>query len=544
MGEFDFRAKWKALFQSGAVCTALLLLFSVAGGMSGALVEEPNHLFKFLLALTVCLCGMFAMYWKSTGTLTEERLVFLLFLLAATARLCYILSNPITTNQHDTSWFGNPKLNNGHTGYIQYLMDEKHLPDFDVRTRFQFYHPPLHHIVCALWLKFQLAVGLPFDMAAENLQVLTLFYSLIALYASYRVLRQIGLHGIALIAPFCLIAFHPTFFLLSGSINNDCMSVMFCLLAVWAMLGWMQKPTFPRIVALALCIGCAMFAKLGAGVIAPAVAVLFLCKFFKTKGWSWKKRGKSRLLVQFCLFGAICIPLGIGWEVRNLLLFDVPLTYVPRLSKTIDQYLGDYPVWTRFFDFKSLSDFGVYPMRTGVQDAEYFEHCIPLALQKMALFGEYSTWKNNGLYDAFGRTLFWANAAVILTTLIGMLLCVISVCHVPRGSVWEAEAHPRRAAFYARNGFGRMPLLFLLLYWFSMLFSYVQFCFSYPHFCSMDFRYIVPTILIGAVFFGVVLRRLDGRSGKVALFLRTALLCCTIVFSVCSTLIYPFVFGV
>lgn len=525
MGEMRLRARAKALMQCGAVCTALLLMLSVAGGMMGALAEEPGHLFPLLLACTVFLCGVFAVYWKLTGTLTEGKLVALLFLLALAARLCYILLITIRTNQHDTSWFGNPGFNNGHTGYILYLLENGKLPGEEVWS-WQFYHPPLHHIVCALWLKLQTAIGISFETAAENLQVLTLFYSMVSLYASYRVLKLIGLRNTALLAPLCLLAFHPTFFLLSGSINNDCMSIMFCLLAVWAALAWHQKPTFPRILALALCIGCAMFAKLATGLIAPAVAMLFLIRFFQAKGWGWQ--GKSRLLLQFALFGVICIPLGIGWQVRNALLYDMPLAYVPRLSENADQYLGNYPIWTRFFDFGSLSEFGVFPMRTGVNGAEAFDHCIPLAIQKMSLFGEYSYWMQTRAYDAIGTLLFYVNAVLISGSLAGGVSCIVSMVRTKFGRHSDPDA--------------LVPLLFFLLYWVCLLVSYVQFCFSYPHFCSMDFRYIVPTLLIGAVFLGVALRRLGEHRGRFATALRAVLLCSTAAFCVCSLLLYPFYF--
>lgn len=539
MGEMDLRARGKALIQCGAVCIALLFIFSVAGGMMGSSMEEPGNLFPFLLACTVFLCGVFAVYWKLSGSLSEEKLVALLFLLALAARLCYILLITIRTNQHDVSRFDNLG-NNGHTGYILYLLENGKLPDEKVWD-WQFYHPPLHHIVCALWLKLQTAFGVSFDVAAENLQVLTLFYSMVSLYASYRVLKLMGLRGIALLAPFSLLAFHPTFFLLSGSINNDCMSIMFCLLAVWAVLAWWKKPTFPRILALALCIGCSMLAKLAAGLIAPAVAILFLIRLMKAQGWGWQ--GKGRLILQFALFGAVCIPLGIGWQVRNYLLYDMPLAYVPRLSDTADQYLGNYPTWTRFFDFGSLSEFGVFPMRNGVNGAESFEHCIPLAAQKMALFGEYSPWINTPFYDAVGTLLFYVNTLLIVGSLAGTAACVVALFRPQaKRSAEETSAEDPSAedAFAAKYGFGRVPLLFFLLYGACLLGSYVQFCFAYPHFCSMDFRYIVPTLLIGAVFLGVSLRRLERCRDRVSTILRAALLCGCVAFCVCSVLLYPF----
>ena len=505
--------------------------------MTGALVKEPGHLFPFLFACTIFLCGVFAVYWKLSGSLTEGKLVAMLFLLALAARLCYILLITIRTNQHDTYWFNDPEAYYGHAGYILYLLKNGKLPGEEVWHN-QFYHPPLHHIVCALWLKLQTAFKISFEIAVENLQVLTLFYSMVSLYASYRVLKLMGLRGISLLAPLSLLAFHPTFFLLSGSINNDCMSVMFCLLAVWATLAWWQKSTFPRILALALCIGCGMAAKLAVGVIAPAVAVLFLFRFFQTKGWDWQ--GKGRLLLQFALFGVMCIPLGIGWQVRNLLLYGMPPVYVPRLSNDIAQYLGDYPTWTRFFDFGSLWEFGVFPMCTGEYGAEAFEHCLPLAIQKMALFGEYGYWTQTAAYDAIGTLLFYVNAALIAGSLAGAVTCIVSFFRTKFGR--SAEETAPGDAFLARNGFGRLPLLFFLLYAICLLGSYVRFCFAYPHFCSMDFRYIVPTLLIGAVFLGVALRRLGEHHGRFAILLQAILLCGSAAFCVCSLLLYPFYF--
>lgn len=530
-------ANGKSLLQCGVFCIALLFAASVACGMLGTNLNVANanaiaaeaepvweNAFKFLLLGTVFVCCGLAVYWKYGNALNEKKLIALLFLLVFAARLCYILEIGITTNQHDTSWFGKEENNYGHTGYMLYLLEEGHLPDFNVIGKSQFYHPPLHHILSAVWLKIQTAVNIPFDTAAENLQILTLFYSMVTLYASYRILKLLGMKDTPLLASLCLLGFHPTFFLFSGSINNDCLSVMFAFLAVWAALEWWKKPGFLKIALLALCIGCAMFAKLATGIIAPAVAFLFLHRLCTTRGG----RNKGMLVLQFCLFGVICIPLGIGWQVRNYLLFDVPLTYVPKLSVRADQYLGEYSVFERFFDWKSLSDFGVYPMRTGTQGAEYFEHCIPLASLKMSLFGEYSIWKDNTFYDALSRMLFWTNFLIVLATLAGMVYGAVKLFRCKDGGTFREEF-----------GFSRTVMAFFGLYWVSMMVSYVPFCFEYPHFCSMDFRYIVPTLLTGAVFFGVLLKKLQEKQGKAFVAIRSVLVTAVCIFAVCSVCIYP-----
>lgn len=527
----------RSLLQCGVFCIVLLLAASVACGMLGTNLNVANaeaaandaepvweNAFKFLLLCTVFVCCGLTVYWKYGDMLTEGRLVTLLFLLVFAARLCYILEIGITNNQHDTSWFGKEENNYGHTGYMLYLLEEGHLPDFNVVGKSQFYHPPLHHILSAVWLKVQMALKIPFDTAAENLQILTLFYSMVTLYASYRILKLLGMKKTPLLASLCLLGFHPTFFLFSGSINNDCMSVMFAFLAVWAALEWWKEPGFFKIALLALCIGCAMFAKLATGIIAPAVAFLFLHRLLTVKGG----KNKGMLMLQFCLFGLICIPLGIGWQVRNYLLYETPLTYVPKLSVKADQYLGGFTVAERFFDWKSLSDFGVYPMRTGTQGAEYFEHCIPLASLKMSLFGEYSVWKDHTFFDAVSRVLFWTNFLIVLATLAGMVCGAVKLFRTKSGNEFKEEF-----------GFSGIVMAFFGLYWVSMMVSYVPFCFEYPHFCSMDFRYIVPTLLTGAVFFGVLLQKLETKKGRVFIALRSILVTAVAIFSLCSVCIYP-----
>ena len=38
--------------------------------------------------------------------------------------------------------------------------------------------------------------------------------------------------------------------------------------------------------------------------------------------------------------------------------------------------------------------------------------------------------------------------------------------------------------------------------------NFISFCFKFPHNCSMDFRYIVPTMIIGAMFIGMFVNKL------------------------------------
>ena len=510
-----------------------LFLLSIVFGMLLQKLMQPKETYRYILIVLFLVFFIVVLIWKYRENITDRKVILILFLLAFAARLVYVLDISILVNQHDTRSFSVLENNYGHTGYIRYLLEEMHLPDFDVRGKSQFYHPPLHHLLCAVWIKIQTAIGLSFEDATENLQLLTLFYSMVSLFAVKKILDLFQVKGMAYYAAFSLVAFHPTFFLLAGSINNDGLSVMFVFLAVYAALAWYRNPTWYRIIGLALCIGLSMCAKLATGVIAPAVAFLFLLRFVRDRGL----RAKGKRIGQFALFGVVCIPLGIGWQVRNYLRFGVPLTYVPRLSDQADQYLGNYSVTERFLDFRSLLDFGVFPARTGQQGATYFEHNIPLAAVKSSLFGEYSVWKSKDALNIFSAVLFWI--AVVLT----VVACICAVCMIVRMIRHKSVRFTSEYRMTPAEG------LFFLLYTLTILGSYVVFCFSYPHFCSMDFRYIVPLLLIGAALLGVSFNRLsekyrDGEEirSRAARFAVGALLGSTVLFSVLSVILYPLYF--
>lgn len=62
------------------------------------------------------------------------------------------------------------------------------------------------------------------------------------------------------------------------------------------------------------------------------------------------------MLGQFAIFGVVCVPLGLWWQVYNFILYQMPLSYVPMLSLKDAQYIGDYSIWERLFD-PSLEQF-------------------------------------------------------------------------------------------------------------------------------------------------------------------------------------------
>lgn len=407
--------------------------------------------------------------------LTVNRLIVLLALAGFLLRLVYILYTPVYERQHDVWYFGGER---GHAAYIEYFYNELKIPDFDPRTRWQFYHPPLHHMLSALWMRLNTALGMDYERVKEGVQVLTLFYSSACMILFYKLLRAFSLKGAALVIPFALICFHPSLIIMAGSINNDILSITLALAAILATVRWYQKPTAKRIVPVALAVGGSMMAKLSGGLVAPAIAFVFLIKLIQEKGQF------KRYVGQFCLFAVICVPLGLWWSVSNLIRFGMPLNYVPMLSLRDEQYIGGYTVMQRLFDWdpgqlaSPFTAWGKYSL------SNYYEHNVFLNLIKTSTFGEFTLSLTAEGITPVAWVLLAANAVMIALSLAAMVLVLCRRKSIP----WQMKT-------------------FLGLVYAVVLGSYLKFCFDFPHTCTMNFRYAVPTLFMGALFLGIWLQK-------------------------------------
>lgn len=174
-------------------------------------------------------CAILAgILWLTRKQAQNQRRRISLFLIGSSffLRLFYVCYTPITRRQHDVGRFGDE---NNHAGYITYLLEHHRLPDFDPRDHWQFYHPPLHHAISAVWLWLSENVfGIGNEVAQESLQTLTLFYATAVIITAYRILRHFRLEGSALYFPLAVIAFHPSFILFPAASTTMCCPWRFC----------------------------------------------------------------------------------------------------------------------------------------------------------------------------------------------------------------------------------------------------------------------------------------------------------------------------
>ena len=428
------------------------------------LMSTSATLGLFVLFLATLILPLFLLKNK----LKTETIIAILFALGLILRLAYVLYTGVDERQHDVEVFGNGI---GHSGYIEYFYNNFiTLPQFDVREVWQFYHPPLHHIIAAVFMRILTTFGMDYAVAIESLQMLSLLYSALTMLVSHKLLKYLKLNGTALCVAFAVVAFHPTFIVFSGSINNDPLSVLFMLSALYYAIRWYKDTTVLNIVKIALCIGLGMLTKLSAWMVAVPVAILFLFAFItKNNNICIKK-----YLLQFIIFAIICVPLGMFWSIRNYVLYQVPITYIPMLSYDNPQFVGYITPLKRLFDFSLYQFKSVFDM----WGDPYFEFNPTVGLLKTAMFGEWISATDYPSISIVGTVLFW----------LGTSLCLVSA-----------------VAFfsYIIKNIRKNPItLSLLSFFVTVLVMYYFFCISYPFTCTQNIRYAVPLITLGAIGLG------------------------------------------
>ena len=118
---------------------------------------------------------------------------------------------------------------------------------------------------------------------------------------THKLFKLFNISGKALALSLAIVAFHPSFIMLAGSINNDILSLALSLYAIILAVEWYKKPTLSKIIALALALGFAMGVKLSAGFCAVGIAMLFAIKFFE--------KGIKNLKSIFGQFLEFCYPM-------------------------------------------------------------------------------------------------------------------------------------------------------------------------------------------------------------------------------------------
>lgn len=411
-------------------------------------------------------------------------------------RLVYVLGSTIYDRQYDIGMIdldAGHTVSGGHLAYIQYLYENMRLPDMDPTTVYQFHHPPVHHFISALWLRLISLFTANTDVIEEAVQVVPFVCSLVMIYATVQILKRFELSKTAYNFALAVICFHPSLILISGSVNNDCMALMFSFLCILATMRWIDKQSVRNIVFMALWLGLGISTKQNVAELAFVIAIIFVVVLTKTvKSGS----GLKQLIVQYLIFGIISVPLGMWFYIRNLVKYNVSILWVYELPADSWQYTGNIPVINRFLwpiPSEMLDNLKNFKIGCGYN--------VWMQLMRTSVLGEWDM-------ASVGKAVKLVAVALMLA---GAFLAVVA-------AVFFVKAFVCKSADKEKVINPMYRLLFVGGYAVTMLF-YFGFAYRYPQQCSMHFRYIEITLLLQAAGLAVTFDSLKNKKIRVFLWL-------------------------
>ncbi len=451
---------------------------------------------------------------KNLKISSKTMIPLLIMLVSMAVRAFYVSYISIYQNQHDG---GIPYSVGGHVGYITWFLTEGKLPDFDVRTADQFWHPPLNYALGALLLKVVWSIFPSTNGNIEIAQLMPYLYVTVTIFLIWRLLCFFIKDDMVVNLTLAFVAFQPGLIIRSAMLNNDALVLMFSVLALGLALQWYCDGRWWQMIGTALAFGLGLMSKKSGAIVALPITILFCGRFFQTLNGktNWKddsgKNKIARIFAQFAVFLAIAAPIGLWWYVRNYVRFGVPFDFFWTIKNGMDyeEYLGNMSVLERITDF-DLRHF-IYP-HTYVQYQTYtFQETNPLiALWKSAAF-EVWTW-------TYGDSIIKILSYFLLIS--RTLLVLLGALCIPAYILKGAQQGKNSDLESTKND----TLLFrvaVVSLFFALLISYYSFCFEYPYVWTMDYRYIETIILCDALFLSTLL---SGIREKKFLFYPVAML--------------------
>ena len=439
------------------------------------------------------------LFWAGTGTVVVSALILafgrkftskdlITAVLAAgfILRSVMVLFTPLNFWQHDVSSFS-PDQAGFHDTYILYIYNNFTIPDVDVRNYGQFYHPPLHYLVSALFFRLQNVLPVKFASNINGLKMLPMLWTSYLVLFSKKILEQLKIQGKALAFSLMLIVFCPQMIFLAIQVNNDALALMLFVSSIFLAFKWYNKPGLTTVLLLAVSIGCAMMTKLSMGFVAFPVAWIFIARLIKNG-----KKKAGELIKQFAAFALVVFPLGMWFPLRNLICYNVPLTYVYEIDSSANMDVWMYsPVQRLFVPSKEI--LSTPYIRQGV---EHNDFNIFLGLIKSGLFD------NRAFENSYLTGIAFAMVAVSAVLIIAILAVALA----------GAAGRFKRSGKKVLDNTEGISLWILTA---VLIISETVFCFKHPVVCTEAFRYIAP-VLVPAAFAGGSIMQEDGKKAKAA----------------------------
>lgn len=383
-------------------------------------------------------------------------------------RFKYIQETDIYIRQHDVG----RAFQEGHLAYIYTIFKTHRLP---TTIGWQFYHPPLWHLISALWLEINNLFNVQLETSLEGIQLISSLFSVLIILIGNKICLKLKIKDRYRYLINSMLAIHPTLILFSGSINNDCLLLFMEALVILLLINWNESPTTKNIVYLAIATGLCVLTKANGAIMAIPILYIFIKKFI-TKICKNKKQRKKNIvsyIKNIFLFGIISLPIGLWYQVRNLIKF----ANIKIPEPGMELYNGEYSIVERFFsiNIKELFTFG----NTTV------DYNLPSFIIKSSVWGEYD-------FENF-KTL--SHILLIINTILIIIATIFIISYL-----------------FKKKKNDTMNIL--IVTWITSIIMMYIFNYKYPFGCSMDFRYIAICLLPGIIIIGYTLNNLKSKKLK------------------------------
>ena len=142
-----------------------------------------------------------------------------------------------------------------------------------------------------------------------------------------------------------------------------------------------------------------------------------------------------------------------------------------------------------------------------------------MTIIKSSVFGEYNYGDTVEGIVPFCRILLILNVILIAISLAATVYCTV-----------------RKSSFM-----NTVEKIFIFFYYILTFVFYVKFAFQYPHTCSMDYRYIPMTCVIGSIFIGMAFEETKfdfSKKDNIINPIRYSVIGVTSLFCITSVLVY------
>ena len=413
---------------------------------------------------------VFFIIWGRKGRTQAGDIIAFMIFFGMLLRSFFVLTHDIYTLQNDSgtfTGFGTEDINIGHLGYIEYIYKFGRLPNMDPYDVFGYFHPPVHHLIEALWLMLQRMIGVEELVAFENLQIPTLIYSGLCMLVMLHILLELDIEGNRIIIGMVLLCFYPRMMVFAGSVNNDILALLLLMTTIWRTLVWIRKKTMGNILFMALSLGLSMITKLNTAICVFSIGLVLLVYLVAAV-----KEGNlveiRKTVGQYVVFGVVSFTVGMSYILRNLIMFGKK-PGLPTQGEGSVMYFGDYPAWS-IIGIPTLSDLNIeFPFHPISGDSC---HNTWVILFQTGLFAE-------GYPADIGRVL-------LLAAQIGYVASIAAAIIVS-------------VVFLVRMFDKKLTSIFMWSTFVFMLLSYMLYMLKYPYTCSGDFRYMAATLVFASV---------------------------------------------